>query len=144
MTTGSPSPTTATATTPTTAPLGVAGVGEMPTTREVVTILFALFWTVYTGFFGKTEATSVWFLFFGIGFIFDAIDTGWRFHYRKEWADQILWWTQPHYILAAMLGVLVDWVYPVNLTLSFIVTVIIGVILSIPIERYYISLKDTE
>ena len=148
MTTPITPPTTATATTPaatpTTAPLGIAGVGEMPTTREVVSILAVIAWTIYTGFFGKTEATSVWGLFFALGFGIDAVDTAWRFHYRKEWAEGILWWVQPHYVVAAILGVVIDWVYPINLTLSFIVTIVVGVLISIPIERYYVSLKDSE
>ena len=144
MTTGSTPPTPGTATTATTAPLGVAGVGEMPTTREVVTVLLVISWTLYTSFFGKTEATSVWGLFFALGFGIDAVDTAWRFHYRKEWASQILWWVQPHYFLAAILGLIIDWVYPINLSLSFVGTIVVGVIISIPIERYYVSLQDSE
>jgi len=150
MTTGSipPTPTSATtaatATTPTTAPLRVAGVGEMPTPREIFSILAVVAWSVFAGFFGKTEATTVWGLFFGIGIFLDLLDTAWRFHYRKQWADQILWWTQPHYIFAAILGLAIDWVYPINLTISFVATIVVGVLISIPVEKYYLTLKDSE
>jgi hypothetical protein len=136
--------TAATATTPTTAPLEVAGVGEMPTPREIATIGAVTIWGLYTGLFGKSEAVLLWEIFFGFGMTLDLIDTAWRFHYRKQWADQILWWTQPHYIFAAILGLLIDWVFPINLTINFVATIILGVLLSIPVEKYYLTLKDSE
>ena len=121
------------------------GVGEMPTPREIVAIITAIIWTGITWIFGESEAYILWGIFFGLGMFLDLLDTAWRFHYRKEWAgNQILWWTQPHYVVAAILGVVIDWVYPINLTLSFIVTIVVGVLISIPIERYYVSLKDSE
>ena len=123
------------------------GVGEMPTPREIAAIISAIVWTVIAWFIEpqESEAYILWGIFFGLGMFLDLLDTAWRFHYRKEWADnQILWWTQPHYVVAAILGVVIDWVYPINLTLSFIVTIVVGVLISIPIERYYVSLKDSE
>ena len=131
---------------PTTAPeASTPGVGEMPTLREIVTIISSIAWTVIAWFIVESEAYILWGIFFGIGISLDLLDTAWRFHYRKEWADnQLLWWTQPHYVVAAILGVIIDWVYPINLTLSFIVTIVVGVLISIPIERYYVSLKDSE
>ena len=130
-------------TTPVTAPL--AGVGETASPREVCTVAASLIWTCYQYLYGaENDILILWGIFFIGGLVLDTIDTGWRFHYRKEWASQILWWLQPHYVVAAILGVIIDWVYPINLTLSFIVTIVVGVIISIPIERYYVSLNDSE
>ena len=119
------------------------GVGEMPSPREIVAIIFMLVWSGIT-WFGGSDAITLWGLFFGLGLSLDIIDIAFRYHYRKVWANQLLWWFQPHYVVAAILGVIIDWVYQFNLTLSFIVSIVVGVLISIPIERYYVSLKDSE
>lgn len=123
----------------------VPGVGEMPTPREIVTVITVFIWSLVIWWQGETQKGLVlWGGFFGMGLLFDLIDVAFRFHYRKVSASQILWWLQPHYVVAAFLGIIVDWVYPVNYSLSFVVSITVGVIVSIPVEKYYVSLTDQE